>query len=338
MSHEGARAGWLHFDATTNPLGTPVAISEAVAAASYAIPRDLDSEDAVAHLAADAGVGPDAILLTAGATEAIALVSSTFAARRNAVVVGPTHPAYARVAVREDAELTRFVAEPPAFDPPWEQESAWLLDHPGALFACDPNNPTGRALGGDALRRLIHQRLPERTRVVLDQSFAPFSRPSLIEAESVAADNVILIRSFAPLNATPGIRLGYVIAGPRTVAALRARQDPWSVGAHALAVARVASWTLADDARARILSWRSRLAAGLVLVGLEPRPSETNFVLVRVGPSATALVDALARVRIAVRSCSDFDLPDHVRLTVRPPDEQDRLFEALAAARGSIGW
>jgi len=49
-------------------------------------------------------------------------------------------------------------------------------------------------------------------------------------------------------------------------------------------------------------------------------------------------VRALAARAIAVRWCASFGLPDHLRIAVRPPDEQDVLIAALAALRSELGW
>jgi len=330
MTHGGAPAGWLEFSANLNPIGTPGAVAAAIAAASYGHYADLDPAAAEAHLAADADVSPECVLLTAGATEAIRLVTTALVDRGEAVIVGPTYSEHARAVRCGGGRAVDVDASPPSFDPPIERALARLAHVSGALFLCDPNNPTGRVLGSERLRQVLGS-LPQDASLVLDQSFAPFSSSSLSASECLAAGEVVLVRSLTKLLATPGLRLGYVIARPRTVAALRAVQDPWAVGAHAIAAAMVVSWTLPAEVRARVASWRERLAAALPACGLHPLPSETNFLLVHVGPAAAGLIQALARRRIAVRSCASFGLPEYIRLAVRPPAERDVLLSALTA-------
>lgn len=328
MIHGGAPSGWIEFSANPNPAGTPAAVAAAVAAASYGRYADLDRAAAEAHLGTDAGVPADSVLLTAGATEAIRVAASALVGRDQAVIVGPTYSEYARMAERAGATVAAEDARPPSFDPPIDRALLRLSGSPGALFVCDPNNPTGRALGPAALRQLIGSLPPDRT-LVLDQSFGPFAPPSLEAGECLAAGEVVLIRSLTKVLATPGLRLGYVIARPATIATLRAAQDPWSVGAHAIAAAAVASWTLPAEVRALVVTWRERLAAALPACRLGPVPSESSFLLAHAGPAAAALVAALAERRIAVRSCASFGLPAYLRLAVRPPAEQDVLLRAL---------
>ena len=57
-------------------------------------------------------------------------------------------------------------------------------------------------------------------------------------------------------------------------------------------------------------------------------PSLANFVLARVGDAAEVRRQLLLR-RIAVRDCTSFGLPEHIRIAVRRPAECARLLEAL---------
>lgn len=333
MTHGGAPAGWLEFSANVNPTGTPAVVAAAVAAARYDRYADLDPTAAEAHLAADAGVPADSVLLTAGATEAIRLVVSAFLAGGGAAIVGPTYSEYERLARQTGSAIDITHADPPLFDPPIERAIAGLPSGARALFLCDPNNPTGRALVRERLRELIAS-VPRDVTLIIDQSFAPFASPTISASECVSAGSVVLVRSLTKTLAVPGLRLGYVISRPDIVAALRALQDPWSVAAHAVAAARVSSWSLPQDVRETVVAWRERLADALAGQGLHAVPSETNFLLVHAGAGTAALVAALADRRIALRSCASFGLPEHVRVAVRPPAEQDALLGALAAIRG----
>lgn len=336
MTHGGAPAGWLEFSANLNPTGVPAAVAAAVSAAAYETYADLDPRAAELHLATDAGVAADSVLLTAGATEAIRLVASALVPRGDAVIIGPTYSEYVRAARQAGIHVVGVQAEPPAFDPPLEAALAHLVGATDLVFVCDPNNPTGRALGPQRLRLLLAA-MPHRVTLVLDQSFGPFASETLGAADGIASGNVVLVRSLTKSLAVPGLRVGYVIAAPRIIETLRAHQDPWAVAAHAIAAATVASWTLPAQTRDRVVAWRDRLIGGLVALGLRPLPSEANFVLVHVGPVAAVLVEALAARRIAVRSCASFGLPEHLRIAVRPPAEQDLLLGALAAIAGDAG-
>jgi histidinol-phosphate aminotransferase len=81
---------------------------------------------------------------------------------------------------------------------------------------------------------------------------------------------------------------------------------------------------------ARLLKERDRLAAKLANLGIEVLPSQANFLMCRVGPIATELAEGLLDVGLVVRRfAAGSPLADYLRFTVRSPEEDDRLVEAL---------
>ncbi|MDE3193777.1 MAG: aminotransferase class I/II-fold pyridoxal phosphate-dependent enzyme [Chloroflexota bacterium] len=334
MIHGGAPAGWLELSASLNPLGTPAEVVSAIAAASYGRYADLDAADAEEHLAREAGVPASCVLLTAGATEAIRLVAEAFARSRRAVVVGPTYSEYARVGAGVGASVREARAVAPSFDPPVGEAIAAAREDAAIVFVCDPNNPTGRALDAAAIQALAFAP-GRRSLLVLDASFAAFAEPTYEAREVIDGGRVVLVRSLTKRLATPGVRVGYVVASPEVVGPLRAARDPWTVGAHAVAAARAARWMLSAEERATVARWRDRLARGLAARGLVPVESDANFVLAHT-VHASALVAELGRRRVALRDCSSFGLPDHVRVAVRPPQEQDVLFAAMSEIGAAV--
>ena len=328
--HGGAPVGWHDFSVNLNPLGTPKRVAAAIGAATYGAYADLQTAEAEAHLARDAGVPAESVLLTAGATEALRLVTTAVVMpAQRVVIVGPTYGEYARLGVLAGAEIQEIRAAPPAFVPPIDRLVRAISSATVRLVVlCDPNNPTAQQLAPYNLAGLIDA-LPPDALLLLDQSFLPFGLPTLTASELVSTGRVILVRSLTKILAAPGLRVGYVIASPELIARLRLVCDPWSVGAHAIAAARVASFTLsASDAR-RLRVWRSRLVCELALRGLGGIPSAANYVLVQADATADRLHQKLARRRIAVRTCASFGLPSHLRVAVRSPAEQDALLAAL---------
>lgn len=333
--HGGAPAGWLDLSANPNPLGTPASVRDAIAAASYDRYSDLDARAAEARLAAAAGVPADAVLLTAGATEAFRLIATAHMAPGVRVVIaGPTYGEYARVAALAGAVVADIRAVGPAFDPPIEALTEVLGGSPPwIVIACDPNNPTGRTVGEAGYRRLLEALAApgEGSLLVLDQSFAPFAADPAPVAALLATGRVLLVRSLTKTLATPGVRVGYVLGPPAHLARMRAVRDPWQVGAHAIAAAGAAHWDLSPPDLATIAAWREALATGLAARGLMPVPSGAPFILVDAGAAARGIIDALARERIAVRDATSFGLPGYLRVAVRLPGDQARLFQTLDA-------
>ena len=71
------------------------------------------------------------------------------------------------------------------------------------------------------------------------------------------------------------------------------------------------------------------LQDGLRACGYAPLPTTVSYFLLPVG-DAKSIRDRLVVERLFVRDCTSFGLPEHIRIAVRPPDENARLLEAMA--------
>jgi threonine-phosphate decarboxylase len=232
-------------------------------------------------MAAALGTTPDRVLLTNGGAEAIALVAGDLG----------------RAAVARPAEFSLYARHlTEAVDP---------ADDPAApRIRSNPNNPTGRlAAVGD-------------TAAVWDEAFYPLAAGVWSRGDVAAGRAAVAIGSLTKVFACPGLRVGYVHAGPDLIARLSDRQPRWAL--NGLAAALVPDLL----ARADLPAWaaataRRRMALAAAIPGVEP--SDANFALVRVEEGAAAARAGLARQGVLVRDCTSFGLPGHVRIAV--PDE-----------------
>jgi len=187
--------------------------------------------------------------------------------------------------------------------------------HPRAGFGprwrSDPHNPSGALAVADARAD------------VWDEAFYPLATGRWTAGRPALAT----IGSLTKVFACPGLRLGYLIAGDGADEIRRNEQTEWSVNSLALALVPELLASAELDKWARVITeLRGQLVDLLVTHGLTPQRSDANWVLVE----APGLRDRLARRGIAVRDCTSFGLPRHVRIAV--PDERglERLQTALA--------
>lgn len=112
-----------------------------------------------------------------------------------------------------------------------------------------------------------------RITLVVDEAYAD-PAPGL---SPLASDRLIVLRSFGKFYGLPGLRLGFVIAGQRMAAQLRALLGDWPVSSPAVAIGTAAyldgAWQRAQQAR--ILEQGALLDAllirsGLTIVGVAP--------------------------------------------------------------------
>ena len=93
---------------------------------------------------------------------------------------------------------------------------------------------------------------------------------------------------------------------------------------------------LAASNVARVAEEREQLIAGLSHAGWWVGPSTTNFVLVDLGSvdHAAAAAEALLRRGLVPRTFPEtHPLADHLRLTVRSPEQNDRLIAAAGSSK-----
>ena len=322
----------LDFSSNINPLGTSARIREAAAAADLESYPDRDCHALREALAGRLAVTVGSLLVGNGSTELIHLLArSRLRSGRRCLVFTPTFGEYEAAAVATGAEVHRVeAAEPDGFRWPLDAAARTIAAlRPDLVFLCNPNNPTGVALGRAAVERLREAVGPDGL-LVLDDAYMPFADHPWDTLPLVEKGNVAILRSMTKDHALAGVRLGYLVARPAVVEEARRLQHPWSVNA----VAQAAGLAALEDgghvaaAREVIREAKASLASGLQELGLSVMPSEANFLLVRVGNAATVR-GALLRRGMAVRDCTSFGLPEHLRIAVRRPEECERLVEAL---------
>jgi threonine-phosphate decarboxylase len=150
---------------------------------------------------------------------------------------------------------------------------------------------------------------------------------------------LIVLRSMTKFYCLAGLRLGYMLADEHTLGELAPLAEPWGVNTLAQAAGL---HCLAQDEYARqtldiVPKWRDEQAKGLTELGLKVVPGQANYLLARLpadGPNAQLVAAACADKGVLVRACGDFVgcNPWHLRVAVCPPEEQQRLFEALKPA------
>jgi histidinol-phosphate aminotransferase len=68
----------------------------------------------------------------------------------------------------------------------------------------------------------------------------------------------------------------------------------------------------------------------LQAMGVEVWPTDANFLLVKAGPD---VYERLLREGVIVRPLSGFGMPDHVRVTIGLPEENERFVKTLRRLR-----
>jgi histidinol-phosphate aminotransferase len=200
---------------------------------------------------------------------------------------------------------------------------------PHVVFLCSPNNPTGTALGLEVVEAV--SAAAARAVVVVDEAYEEFARPGTPSALTLlpGRERLVVTRTMSKAFAFAGGRLGYLAADPELVDALRLVRLPYHLSAPtqaiALAALRHAPAMLATvDA---VKAQRDRIVAELSALGLDPVPSDANFVLFGGLADASRTWQALLARGVLVR---DVGIPHYLRVTAGTPAETDAFLAAMA--------
>jgi histidinol-phosphate aminotransferase len=336
----------LRFDLNTSPTPPEIA-GRVLAGGAFDAPLSeyppSDYRRLVETAARVYGVGTDELLVGAGADEILDLIGKAFLPPGGAAVIpAPTYAMYRVVTEQRGARAVIVPRLGPDFgwalDEPAVREAAAMAD---LVWLCSPNNPTALAEPDGAIARLLAGiagdaaaagRAPAT--VVLDEAYAEFVDRSLAELRT-EYPNLVVVRTASKAYGLAGLRVGFAVARPETIARIAPYRPPGSVSTVSVSVVTEA---LADPAGmranvARVDAERDRLADALRAVGWNVGPSVTNFLLVDLGTrerAAGVATGMLKRGLVPRTFPADHPLATFLRLTIRDRAGNDRL---IAAAR-----
>jgi len=336
LERELGITGSIKLASNENSLGpSPLAIA-AVRGALEGVHRYPDGASFALRqkLAARLGVGPEQLVFGCGGDEIFELLAKVFLAPgREAVYAWPSFAMYPVVVkgmgatarpVPLDADL---VHDLPAI-------AAAVGERTRLVIVCNPNNPTGTSVGAADFDRFVRS-LPDDVVLVVDEAYCEFARrsdfPDAI-AWVARRPGTLVMRTFSKIYGLAGLRIGYGVADPELAGYLQRARHPFNVNRLAEVAALAA---LDDDAHAE----RSRrnnaegaeyLTRELRALGLEVWPTDANFLLVRGGAD---VYERLLREGVIVRPLHGFGMPDHVRITIGLPEENERVVKTLRRLR-----
>jgi len=282
------------------------------------------------RLATHLGVDADAIVVGAGADEILGLIGQTYLGPGDEVVFGwpsfAMYPIVAKVAgaTAVAVPLTRALVHD------LDAMAAAVSPRTRVVFLCNPNNPTGTTVGREAFDRFVAG-LPPEVILAVDEAYYEYARrsdfPDALGWVRRRPGTVVL-RTFSKIYGLAGLRVGYGVADAETVSFLNLPRHPFNVSLVAQAAALAALEDVAHVAQALRINETglAYLCREFGALGIELWPSEANFVLARVGAGTH---DALLREGVIVRPLAGFGLPDHVRITIGRPEENERLVKTL---------
>lgn len=332
--------GAVKLASNENPLGpSPLAV-EAVQEAVASVHRYPDGgcSELRARLASHLDLSGDHFIFGSGADEILELVAKTFLTPGDeAVMPWPSFAMYP-IVVKGMGGVPVTVPLNESLGHDFQGLLSQVNEKTKLLFLCNPNNPTGTSFGADEFSEFISA-LPEHVILVIDEVYIEFARrPDFPDSLSLIAKRpaTLVMRSFSKLYGLAGLRVGYGIGSPELVDLLERARHPFNVNSLAEVGACAA---LGDQEHVRrTLELNAEgvdyLTRELTGMGYEVFPTDTNFVLVRMGQGFD---ERLLQKGIIVRPMAGFGLEGHVRISIGLPEENEKLVKALHEIRQAEG-
>ncbi len=333
LEREYGVLGAIKLASNENPLGPSPKALAAVrdALAQLHLYPDGSSFYLRRALAKKHGLSPDAILIGNGSNEIIELAVRTFLrAGEEAVMADQAFVIYRMVVQAHGGKSTCVPLR--QFTHDLEAIAEAITPATRLVFLANPNNPTGTIFFQESWEEFLAA-VRRDVVIVMDEAYAEFVEDPRYP-DSLAALRqerpILILRTFSKIYGLAGLRIGYGMAQPELVDMMNRVRAPFNVSslAQAGALAALDDQEHVERTRAVNREGMAFLRAALDEMGLESVPSWANFILVRVG-KANRVYEAMLRRGVIVRPVGVYGYPEHVRVTIGTPAENERLVRAL---------
>jgi histidinol-phosphate aminotransferase len=285
------------------------------------------------RLSSYTGKGLERFVVTNGADEGLDIATKVFLDPGDEVVI-PT-PTYAMYGIASSIMGASVVSVPRRRDFGLDVEAilAAVTPKTKVIFLCNPNNPTGDFARIEEVQTLAEE---SGVAIVIDEAYFEYCGKSAIDL-SDRLENIIVCRTLSKAFSMAGVRIGYLVAKAETVSKLNAVRPPNSLSVISLILGQAAldhRDEMERNVRATVGEREKLLRRLSGIDGIEPYPTQTNFLLFRVvDGDAAAVHERLMRKGLVLRNLSKRKgVENCLRTTVSTSEVNERLASELESA------
>ena len=211
---------------------------------------------------------------------------------------------------------------------------ASVNDSTRLMFIANPNNPTGTWANKKDLRNLLEQ-IPNHVIVLVDEAYFEYAN---IEEQYPDCslwindfDNLVVTRTFSKAYGLAALRIGYSLSHPDIANLLNRVRQPFNNYGLALVAADIAleETEYIKNSIKLNQSGIDQLTRAFDDMGLDYIPSKSNFLCVNFEEPALKIYKSLLKTGVIVRPISDYDMPNHLRVTIGIESENDKFIKEL---------
>lgn len=326
---------FLDFSANINPLGMPESVRKAIIDSAEMCVNYPDPfcRELVEKISESEKIPTEKIVCGNGADDLIYRIVSAFKPSR-AVVCVPCFSEYGKALAENNCEIIEyFLTEENNFS--LSEDFIEFLENIDMVFLGSPNNPTGRTVSPEILRKTAEKCRKNNIILVCDECFMDFvadgRKKSVI---NFLNENIIVLKAFTKIYAMAGLRLGYALFGSADKAEkVRNTGQYWSVSVPAQTAGAVAlgEKKYLEKTVEFIAEERRFIAENFAEIGIKVYDSEANFIFFRCGKPVDEL---LKNEKILIRNCGNYRGLDggFFRTAVRTHEENILLVSAVRRA------
>lgn len=329
----GYEEGLIRLSANENPYPPSPKVVSAIMDSLPFLNRypdgELELKEAIGeHLS----LKPENVIVGCGSNEIIEIVLRVAKKEnRNKVIIpNPTFAFYSIAAKIYGYEVVHVPLK--GFNIDLEKIKDTIDEKTRIIFLANPNNPTGTIIKKRDFESFLRE-IPPEVLLVVDEAYYEFveSKSFPVSFQYIGSLPIVTLRTFSKAYGLAGLRIGFGISDANLIRFLERAKQPFSTNMVALIAAKAAlkdrSYT--EKIVGYILEQKRFLYESLRKMGLEFVPSESNFILIKLGDKAEAIMEKLFEQRIVVRWMGPMGFPQYIRVTIGKRQENEAFLEAL---------
>ena len=305
FSQYGPIPGKVLLRFNENPYGpSPKGLKAAAAAAKDGAYYPIEITGNLLNAIAERnGLSTDNLVLSSGSNEALHAAMVAYGKRGKVIMPSLTYNDHVAYSKRMGVEITRVpLADDMSID--LEAVAAAVDESVSLVYICNPNNPTGLTLDGDELRAFCRE-VSGRAVVLVDEAYNEVTDdPDYTSVVDLVrgGENVLVMRTFSKIFGMAGYRVGYGMGHPDIAKLVSDHVMAWPNGVGlATAFASYQDEEFIAFSRDMIVKGREMVNATFRRNGIEPLPSQTNFVYADIGRDSEAFAKAMAERNVLIR-------------------------------------
>lgn len=291
---------------------------------------DPENKKLVSAIAARHGVSPENVFVGNGSDEVLCMCFPAFFDENDTVAYADvTYSFYKVWAHMYDVKSKKI----PLDDEFKLLASDYLsMDGVKGIIICNPNAPTGTALGRLDLLKIVETN-PDKI-VIVDEAYGEFASASVANRIN-DYPNLLVVKTFSKAYALAGARCGYALGNKALIDGLKLvknSMNSYTVNAltEAIVIAALSDKKYYADVIDKINAQREETADALRELGFEVLPSSSNFIFAKHKVlSGSEIYFQLKENGVLVRHFKGDRISDFARITIGTHEEMKTLVSEM---------